>query len=85
MAIGVIETTVTTVHPSASAVAADNNLRIVSLALGAYEYVVNCYLPTSHGDLESDIRLVISSPSLQNIGYITPLIDEGEKDLIHPH
>jgi hypothetical protein len=40
--MGVIETTVTTVYPNASAVAADNNLRIVSLTLGAYEYVVNC-------------------------------------------
>lgn len=32
--------TVTTGHFSASAVAADNNLRVVSLTLGAYEYVV---------------------------------------------
>ena len=75
--------TVAAVQFSASAVAADNNLRVVSLTLGVYEYVV-CPL-TSQWDLELDICLVISSPSLQNIGYTLPLIGEGEKGSIHVH
>jgi hypothetical protein len=41
MPIGVIEATVIAVYPSAGAVAADNNLRIASLTMGAYECVVD--------------------------------------------
>ena len=50
MPIGVVEAAATTVFPSAGAVAADNNLRIASLTLGAYECVVDCGSPTSYGD-----------------------------------
>ncbi len=41
MAIGVVEATATAVSPSAGALAADNNLRVASLTIAAYEYVVN--------------------------------------------
>lgn len=54
MAMGVIETTVTTVYPNASAVAADNNLRIVSLTLGAYDYLVT--LPAEYRVYNSSNR-----------------------------
>ncbi len=42
MAIGVVEATATTIYPSAGALAADNNLRVASLTMAAYEYVVDC-------------------------------------------
>lgn len=50
MAISLIEVSVATVDPSAGAVAADNNLRIASLALGAYECVVDYRSLASQGD-----------------------------------
>ena len=72
MAIRTVEVATTTIYPSAGALAADNNLRIASLTMAAYEYVVDC-----RSLVGTHIRLAISSPSLQNIGYISPLIAEG--------
>jgi len=54
MPVGVIEAAVTTVYPSAGAVAADNNLRIASLVLGAYDYLIT--LPTEYQIYKSSNR-----------------------------
>ncbi|KAH9023017.1 hypothetical protein EDB84DRAFT_481283 [Lactarius hengduanensis] len=40
MAIGIVEATATAVSPSAGALAADNNLRIASLTIAAYDYLL---------------------------------------------
>ena len=74
MGIGVVEAAATTIYPSAGDLAADNNLRVASLAMAAYEYVVD---RRSRASVWTHIRLVISSPSLQNTGYINLLVAEG--------
>ena len=74
MGIGVVEAAATTIYPSAGDLAADNNLRIASLAMAAYEYVVDRKSQPSVG---THIHLVISSPSLQNTGYTSLLVAEG--------
>ena len=55
---GVVEAAVTTMYPSAGALAADNNLRIASLTMGAYEYVADYRSRTSHGDSRPPSYLV---------------------------
>lgn len=40
MPVGTVEVALT-IYPSAGALAADNNLRIASLTMAAYEYVVD--------------------------------------------
>jgi hypothetical protein len=40
--IGEVDAATVTIYPSAAALAADNDLRIASLAMAAYEYVVDC-------------------------------------------
>lgn len=47
--IGDVDAATVTIYPSAAALAADNDLRIASLAMAAYEYVVDCRSRTSHG------------------------------------
>jgi hypothetical protein len=47
---GVVEATIAAARPSAGAMAVDNNLRIASLTMAAYEYVADCRSRTSHGD-----------------------------------
>lgn len=74
MGIGVVEAAATTIYPSVGALAADNNLRVASLTMAAYEYVVD---RRSRPFVGTHIHLVISSPSLQNTGYINLLIVEG--------
>ena len=75
MAVGAVEAASVTIYPSAGALAADNNLRIASLTMAAYEYVVDWRSRPFVGT--HTIRIVISSPSLQNTGYISPAITEG--------
>ncbi len=76
MTMGRSELAATAINPPLSAMTADNDLRIVSVTIAAYEYVVGC---RSRPLVGTHIRLVISSPSLQNTGYISPLIAEGER------
>lgn len=59
---GVMEATVTTIYPSAGALAADNNIRIASLTLGAYEYVPNCRSRASHRNSRS-LSYLITLPA----------------------
>ena len=76
MTTGWSEFAASAIYPSPSAIKADNDLRVASLTIAAYEYVVGCRSGPLVG---THIRLVISSPSLQNTGYISPLITEGER------
>ncbi|KAI9459898.1 hypothetical protein BJY52DRAFT_299845 [Lactarius psammicola] len=54
MAIGVVEVTATAVSPSAGALAADNNLRIASLTMAAYDYLMT--LPAEYRLYKSSNR-----------------------------
>ncbi|KAH9028949.1 hypothetical protein EDB84DRAFT_257726 [Lactarius hengduanensis] len=54
MAIGVVEATATTIYPSAGALAADNNLRIASLTMAAYDYLIT--LPAEYRLYKSSNR-----------------------------
>ncbi|KAF8266916.1 hypothetical protein EI94DRAFT_121652 [Lactarius quietus] len=60
MVIGTIRATVATAYPSAGAVAADNNLRIASLTLGAYDYLMT---------LPAEYRIYKSSNRRSNVGF----------------
>ncbi|KAH9011605.1 hypothetical protein EDB84DRAFT_1569651 [Lactarius hengduanensis] len=60
MAIGVVEATATTIYPSAGALAADNNLRIASLTMAAYDYLIT---------LPAEYRLYKSS-NRRSLGFI---------------
>lgn len=73
--IGKVDATTVTIYPSASALAADNDLRIASLTMAAYEYVVD----RRSQPLRELTHLAISSPFPQNISYISPRIAEGWK------
>ncbi|KAH9003852.1 hypothetical protein EDB86DRAFT_2285225 [Lactarius hatsudake] len=54
MAIGIVEATVTAVSPSAGALAADNNLRVASLTMAAYDYLLT--LPAEYRLYKSSNR-----------------------------
>ncbi|KAH9003862.1 hypothetical protein EDB86DRAFT_2286248 [Lactarius hatsudake] len=54
MVIGIVEATATTVSPSAGALAADNNLRIASLTIAAYDYLLT--LPAEYRLYKSSNR-----------------------------
>jgi len=60
MAIGVVEAAATTIYPSAGALAADNNLRIASLTMAAYDYLIT---------LPAEYRLYKSS-NCRSLGLI---------------
>jgi hypothetical protein len=66
--------TPTTIHPAELAVT--NNIRVVAMSIAAYEYGPSCLSPPL---IVAHIRLVISSPSLGNIGCIGPPTKEGKK------
>ncbi|KAH9003855.1 hypothetical protein EDB86DRAFT_2890444 [Lactarius hatsudake] len=60
MAIGVVEAAATTIYPSAGALAADNNLRIASLTMAAYDYLIT---------LPAEYRLYKSS-NRRSLGFV---------------
>lgn len=65
-----------TINPNQGALDAANNLRIASMTILAYEYVVLCVLLVLLGTY---IRPVISSHSLPNSGCTRRQIDVGEE------
>ncbi|KAH9027459.1 hypothetical protein EDB83DRAFT_1910910 [Lactarius deliciosus] len=54
MVIGIVAATATTVSPSAGALAADNNLRVASLTIAAYDYLLT--LPAEYRLYKSSNR-----------------------------
>ena len=68
----------TSINATSSAVTADNDLRVVSVTIAAYECVMIGFrsrpLVGTHTRL-----LVISSPSLRHTGCINPLIAKSER------
>jgi len=60
MGIGVVEAAATTIYPSVGALAADNNLRVASLTMAAYDYLIT---------IPAEYRLYKSS-NRRSLGFI---------------
>ena len=65
-----------TINPNQGALSWANNLRIASLTILAYEYVVRCIFLAL---LRTYIRPVISSHSLPNSGFTKQQVDAGKE------
>jgi hypothetical protein len=76
MAAAVVAATVQVIDPSHGALTVDNNLRIASISIAAYEYVVLTVLLIF---VMTYTLPVISLPFLLNIGYTKPQADVGRK------
>lgn len=70
------ELAVTSMNATSSAITADNDLRVVSVTIAAYEYVIVC---RSWPLVGTHACLVISSPCLQHTGCTSPPVAKGER------
>jgi hypothetical protein len=75
--MGWSELAANSMNVTSGAITADNDLRVVSVTIAAYEYVVGWR--SSRPLVGTHTRLVISSPSLQHTDCISALIAKGER------